>query len=161
MCTFTAFCLNMAVWQCGRKTAPPGTLSCLSTSFQVCAYIVYLTTVCVRECAFAGAALPVCPHTCFLTAWASSCGHQSEALCSRSHCFLYDCLSGCFPPTHWLYYVTHIVSDIGGSLCLSLLHYNVAPASSYSQCEEACQDVFALLLKNSLKSLKMWSLLEG
>lgn len=109
---------------------------------------VYLSTVCVRKCAFAGATLPVCPHTCFLTAWASSCGHQSESLWSRSHCFLYDCLRGCFPPTHRLYYVSHIVSDIGGSLCLSLLHYNVALASSRSQCEDTCQDVFALLLKN-------------
>lgn len=49
-------------------------------SFLVSAYTVYLSPVCVRECAFAGAALPFCPHTCFLTAWASSCGHQSEAL---------------------------------------------------------------------------------
>lgn len=32
-------------------------------SFRVLAYIVYLSTVCVRECAFAGAALPVCTHT--------------------------------------------------------------------------------------------------
>lgn len=42
--------------------------------------------------------------------------------------------------THWLYYVSHIVSDIGGSLCLSLLHYNAVLASS--KCEEASQDVF-------------------
>lgn len=55
---------------------------------------------------------------------------------------------GCIPPTHWLYYVSHIVSGIGGSLCLSLLHYNAALASSCSPCEEACQDVCASPIKN-------------
>lgn len=45
--------------------------------------------------------------------------------------------------THWLYYVSHIVSDIGGSLCLSLLHYNAVQASS--KCEEASQDVFCAI----------------
>lgn len=35
--------------------------------------------------------------------------------------------------THRLYYVSHIVSDIGGSLCLSLLHY-IAVLSSH-KCE--------------------------
>lgn len=65
--------------------------------FPVCAYVVYLSTVCVRECASAAANLPACPHTCFLTPRASTCGHQSEALWSRSHCFLYDCLRGVFP----------------------------------------------------------------
>lgn len=113
----------------------------MSAAFPVYTYRVYLSTVCVRECAFAGATLRVCPHTCFLTLWALSCGHRSEALWSRSHCFLYDCLMGCFPSTHWLYYVSHIVSDIGRYLCLSLLHSNAALASSCSQCEEAWQGV--------------------
>lgn len=112
-----------------RKSTPTGTLIMPTyvmsrPSFRVCAFKVYLSAACVRECAFAGATLPVSPDTCFLSAWASSCGHQTETLWSRSHCFLYDCLRGRFPPTRWLYYVSHIVSDIRGSLCLSLLHYN-------------------------------------
>lgn len=150
---FTGFYVNTAVSQCGIKTAPPGTLWCpfmswAGQAFRVCAFIVYLSALCVRECAFAGAALPVCSHTCFLTRWGSWCGLQSEALWSRSHCFLYDCLRGCFHPTHWLYYVSHIVSDIGGSLCLSFHHYKSSLESLCSKCEEACQDVFGAWLKN-------------
>lgn len=123
--------MYVSVSRRGRKTALPGTLWCLwaGAAFRVRAYTLAL---CVRECAFAGATLPVCPHTCFLTPWALSCGRQSEALWSRSHCFLYDRLMGCFPPMHWLYYASYIVSDIGGSLCLSLLHYNASLASSCS-----------------------------
>lgn len=87
-----------------RKTTPTGTLIMPAyvmsrPSFRVCAFTVYLSAACVRECAFAGATLPVSPDTCFLSAWASSCGHQTETLWSRSHCFLYDCLRGRFPPT--------------------------------------------------------------
>lgn len=55
--------------------------------------------------------------------------------------------------THWLYYVSHIVSDIRGSLCLSVLRYDAVLASWSSECKETSQDTFVLWLKDFSHSI--------
>lgn len=93
--------------------APPCSPWCQFTSqevpsINVGAWITSLTAVRTRECCWC------CPtqHTHFLTAWTLSCGHSNEALWSMSHCFLYDCLWGCF----------HFIMSVTLSLTLGALY---------------------------------------